>query len=46
MSEAERAEWKRKFDELQKTQKECKFPELMVEELNNLSTRPKKEEKK
>lgn len=46
MSEKEKADWQRKVDELQKMQQECKFPEIMTDELNKLTTRPVKEEKK
>lgn len=46
MSDKERADWQRKVDELQRVQKECQFPELLVDQLNDMAKKPVKENKK
>jgi hypothetical protein len=46
LSESERKILEEKIQELQKAEKECKVPALLIEELNNNAVRPLTEDKK
>lgn len=42
LSEEERAKLQKQIEELQKAEKECKVPELLIQQLNSAATRPER----